>query len=65
MRHWSVKFRNRAFTIVPCMSASHWSGKEAIKGGGEPRCAGPRHVEEEVGSREWWGKTSHTLNTTL
>lgn len=47
------------------MSASQWSGKEAIKGWGEPSCAGPRHVEEEVGSRERWGQTPHTLNTTL
>lgn len=47
------------------MSASQWSGKEAMQGWGEPSCAGPRHVEEEVGSREWWGLTPHTLNTTL
>lgn len=32
---------------------------------GEPSCAGPRHVEEAVGSKERWGKTPHTLNTTL
>ena len=66
MRRCSVKFCSQAFTIVLCMSASQLSGKEAIKGWGEPSCAGPRHVEEEVGSREWWGQTPHTtLNTTL
>lgn len=65
MRRWSVKFCSQAFTIVLCMSASQWSGKEAMQRWGEPSCAGPRHVEEEVGSREWWGQTLHTLNTTL
>lgn len=50
---------------VLCMSASQLSGKEAIKGWGEPSCSGPRHVEEEVGSREWFGQTALTLSTTL
>lgn len=64
MRRCSVKFCSQAFTIDLCMSASQWSGKEAMRGWGEPSCAGPRHVEEEVGSKEWWGQTPHTLNTT-
>lgn len=32
MRRWSVKFCSQAFTIVLCMSASQWSGKEATQG---------------------------------
>lgn len=32
MRRWSVKSCSQAFTIVLCMSASQWSGKEDMQG---------------------------------
>lgn len=57
-----MKFCSQAFPVALHMSAYQLSGKKPES---EPSCSEPRHVKEDIGSREWGGQTALTVNVIL